>query len=235
MSIARPEVNTIWGSSGAGNIESPAGLVATGWVNSAGAPSYQWMNWILNVLHRMAEYLICRGIPDWSSEETYSVGDTVRYTDGKVYECTTAPTSNQVPTNVTYWQIFGTSWLPDALKNSLASSLPPLISSAMATLLKLTWTGTVTKGTAGFGGLVQFAWDTVTMHQSGEFPGNTAITWNAPFAAIIGVLLTPKEANCTLYVDAQDTTGCTIGVQSTPTSPPNPAHVFVLGIGTPTS
>lgn len=39
----------------------------------------------------------------WYNDLQYEIGDVVYYTNGKLYTCILAPTSNQMPTNATYW------------------------------------------------------------------------------------------------------------------------------------
>ena len=104
MSISKPTLTAVWGSSGSGNIADPGGVNATGIPSGAKSIPRRWLNWVLNKIELPIRYLIARGISDWDASESYSVGDRVQYGDGSkhTYVCIQDNTDT-VPSNVSYW------------------------------------------------------------------------------------------------------------------------------------
>ena len=248
MSIAQPDLNpNPWASSAdSGDIVTPSdGQQAAGFTPTIAAPPYQWMNWILKQVSTLGRYLRSRGVPDYNEAEQYSKGDVVQVagaTDTTVYQCKVTPPFNGFsPGNATYWEIFGFSWLPDALESALAAgTLPSLMENSLLGLFGVTKS---TGGSAGSEeGLIQLfgwqiCWRQLSLHISGNLPTATAFTWRTAFGTCWGAVAVPQEASLVVAVTASNNAGATI----TPTPTDHTltwggASAFVIGIGlAPTS
>lgn len=247
MSIAQPDLNpNPWASSAdSGDIVTPSdGQQAAGFTPTIAAPPYQWMNWILKQVSTLGRYLRSRGVPDYNEAEQYSKGDVVQVagaTDTTVYQCKVTPPFNGfAPGNATYWEIFGFSWLPDALKASLATKLPTLMHAALLTVFGVA--GQAAGGPGSYEGTVQafgyqLCWRQLAFTISGNLPVGTALTWNSAFGTCWGAVAVPQEASLVVAVTASNNAGATI----TPTPTDHTltwggASAFVIGIGlAPTS
>ena len=238
MAIEKPSPIQVWaGDADPADIAEPSGgQQLAGFTPTIAAPPMQWVNWILKQATGIASYMMAKGVPDYDADEVYSGGDTVRWTDGLIYEHKDiGNTTGIAPPRANTWDLFGATWLPDVLKDSLAAKLPALMLAGLLSVSKTEQYGTYAYGACRIAGLIQFAWKQMTLDMGGNYPVNTAMTWKKPFFALSAVMATPRTANCTFYIPTSDENGCTVGVQSTQTSPPNPATAFVFAIGFPTS
>ena len=201
---------------------------ASGWTATNPAPPYQWENWLHNYAMKAVRYLSGNGIPAYDAVEEYAVGDVVQYgTPSKTYQCVAATPGNTVPTNASFWEVYGVSWLPDALKASLAASLPALMLAAMKTLLGINLTADITGGTFDCGGL-RIGWLNDALGKSNGNVTTSTFTWSAAFENVFGAVAMPYGADVVLSVSAFDTSTCTI----TPFGQAANCTVFVVGLGT---
>ena len=241
MSIQKPNLIVPWASNpDPGDIITPSEpQQEAGFTPTIAAPPYQWVNWVMNALGKGVRYMMGRSISDYNGSEQYSKGDCVQAEGdpGTVYQCIeTPPAPGHGLAESTYWEIFGTTWLPDALKTSLATKLPSLMLSALLTLMRVAVTGYATNGTIQFFGQ-QIAFNLVTYttdngYISGGFPISQPITWQIPFGTIYGTIATPLEGNTVISIQAQTVNGCNVTPQTlVSTNPANPLHVFVIAIG----
>jgi hypothetical protein len=148
-------------------------------------------------------------------------------TPSKTYQCVAATPGNTVPTNASFWEIYGVSWLPDALKASLAASLPALMLAAMKTLLGITLAGDITGGTADCGGL-RIGWLTGALDKSNGTITTSTFTWSAAFENVFGAVATPFGADIQVHVGAFDATTVTL----VPFGQSANCSLFVIGLGT---
>jgi hypothetical protein len=236
MSITKPTVSNVWASAAAeGDIVTPSGgQQVAGFTPSIAAPPYQWMNWVLKQATSMGRYLMARGIPSYDADETYSGFDVCRWTDNIVYEhLDIGNTIGIAPPQSNTWQPFGATWLPDALKASLATKLPALMIVAIKGLLGIysQVNGDVTAGTIQFGG-IQLCWRKYTFTISNTLPVSGSVTWDNPFGAIFGVLATPVDYHLIVSIPHCSTTGADVVPTVTGSSVWQTASAFILAIGT---
>lgn len=249
MSIAQPDLDANPWASGAaeGDISTPSyGQQLAGFTPTIAAPPYQWMNWVLKQTSTLGRYLRSRGIPDYNSAEQYSKGDVVQVagaTVSTVYQCKVTPPFNGFATdNTTYWEIYGVSWIPDAIKTALAESLPPLIHVALRTLfgfssnLEIDHNGDPVAGTIRWGGW-QLSWVNYSFTiGAGSVPQAGSVTWDMPFGAIYGVMATPIDYHLVVSIPHWRTTGADIVPTVIGTLTWMTASTFILAIGSaPTS
>jgi hypothetical protein len=79
-----------------------------GWPMSSVPPSRQRFNWVLNFLMNGVRYLTRRGVPDYSDEETYSVGDCVIGPDGRTYQSLQNDNTDHTPySSPLHWEQWG--------------------------------------------------------------------------------------------------------------------------------
>ena len=233
MSISRPSLTdvVIWaGAAAPGDIATPTtGQQAAGWTPTPAAPPYQWMNWIKNFLSKGVLYLMGRGISDYDATLDYGTNDTVRGADGKVYESMGFTSAGNAPPNGTYWRIFGVGWLEDALKTSLADSLPPLMAAVMHNLLGInfTYASVPTRGTFDCGG-VRIAWFGVPLSTSNGYVTTTTVHWLSPFGDIFTAVATPYGPDILISIPALDATSVTL----VPSGGAASGTVGVIAIGT---
>ena len=243
MSIARPSTASVvpWaGSAAGGDIATPTtGQQAAGFTSPPAAPPKQWLNWVEKFATSAGLYMMGRGVPDYAADLTYSLNDVARGSDNIVYEWINAtPGSGHAPPNGTYWQVFGASWLPNALKASLADLLPSLMAEAIAAQLHIASTGNAASGSFRIANLL-ICWSQITF--IGQAPVGypelmTGVSWSAPFANFFGAVATPVEANLIVNLPTSLTPLTTFSAQAIPTTPPVVSypifHAFVIGIGT---
>ncbi len=232
MSIARPSLTdvVIWaGAAASGDISTPTtSQQGAGFTDTPAAPPKEWFNWIQKFVSSCALYLMGRGISDYDATLDYGTNDTVRGTDGKVYESKGYTPAGNAPPNGTYWRIFGVGWIEDALKTSLAASLPALMLSSIKTLLgvQIAYSDA---GAATFdcGGLrINVA--TLTLNVSNGNVTTTTFNWRAPFGLIFGALANQVSDADIIVSTAPTPTACTV----VPRGSSAGAAVFVVGFGT---
>lgn len=80
-------------------------FISAGWQSSSTPPSRQYFNWVLNHATNGVQYLIKRGISDWDTAETYSVGDVVQ-SGSVLYQSAVASNTGNTPSAVS------TQWAP---------------------------------------------------------------------------------------------------------------------------
>lgn len=107
MAIAtKPPKRNSWANAAAGSPDiEESGLVDTGWTPAGVIPTRGEMNFELNRYDNGLNYLLQRGIADWSADETdYAVGAIVRYTNNQYYQLFgTATTGVNPATDVSNW------------------------------------------------------------------------------------------------------------------------------------
>lgn len=82
--------------------------MATGFPLSAIRPDRQTFNGLLNEITNAIRYLLRRGVPDWSSAETYLIGDRVIGSNNSIYvSLTNSNTNNDPTTSATHWRLEG--------------------------------------------------------------------------------------------------------------------------------
>jgi hypothetical protein len=82
--------------------------IAEGWPQSNVPPSRQRFNWILNFLANGNRYLQQVGLSDWDSQETYSIYDRTRGSNGKSYRSTENNNLGNDPTTTpAKWERWG--------------------------------------------------------------------------------------------------------------------------------
>lgn len=102
MSTRPPKLPT-WASGAGDNVQPTNGEITAGWPTSQTPPSRQRFNWFFNLVMNGVQYLIRRGISDWTSDEDYSIGDKSMGSDLKTYIAIQASTNKDPVTEPTYW------------------------------------------------------------------------------------------------------------------------------------
>jgi hypothetical protein len=115
MSIVKTTLSAPWGSGAPSNLADPGGINDGGMPSGAKSIPRRWLNWILNKVDTQVRYLLGRGVPDYDSWESYSVGDRMQCNDGvglNTYKCIVASVGdgtggNSPVTAPTYWIKWG--------------------------------------------------------------------------------------------------------------------------------
>jgi hypothetical protein len=234
MSITKPPVKNFWANAAAsGDLIEPSDAVKeAGMTAISAAIPFQWFNWICKQATSVGAYLMARGIPDHDAGESYTVGDVVQaVSDGSVWRCKQACAGTQAVAENAYWEHFGANWLADALKTSLAASLPALMLAAMKTLLGIGLTADITGGHFDCGGL-RIGWLTGALGKSNGYVTTSTFTWPAAFEPAYGAMPVPYGSDVLLSVGGFSDSTITI----VPFGQAANCTVFVLGLGgTPTS
>jgi hypothetical protein len=192
MSIAKTTLSAPWGSGGPSNLADPGGINDTGMPSGAKSIPRRWLNWILNKIDTQARYLLGRGIPDYDSWESYSVGDRMQCNDGvglNTYKCIVASvgdgTGGNSPVNApTNWIRWGYTAAD--------------IGGWTTGIATITVTGTGGAGTTGNAGVLSvpsasgFGFKILTFKQTGitlseSVVLNVALTGAAAFSAILTI------------------------------------------------
>lgn len=106
MALTRPEVLPSWADSG-DKVQPSDPEIEEGWPLTNVPPPRQYFNWAFNYFMNGIRYLTRRGIPDWSSTETYMIGDSVIGPNNKVYRSLTDNNLNKTPaTNPSNWLVW---------------------------------------------------------------------------------------------------------------------------------
>lgn len=105
MALTKPEVLPVWAESG--DIVKPTDVeIANGWPLTNVPPARQRFNWFFNYAMNAIRYFSRRGLPDWDSAETYSIGDTVIGNDNLIYRSRINSNLNKTPsTSPTEWEV----------------------------------------------------------------------------------------------------------------------------------
>ena len=102
MSTRPPKLPT-WASGAGDNVQPTNGEITAGWPASQTPPSRQRFNWFFNLVMNGVQYLVRRGISDWTSDEDYSIGDKSMGSDLKTYIAIQASTNKDPVSEPTYW------------------------------------------------------------------------------------------------------------------------------------
>ena len=102
MSTRPPKLPT-WASGAGDNVQPTNGEITSGWPASQTPPSRQRFNWFFNLVMNGIQYLVRRGISDWTSDEDYSIGDKSMGSDLKTYIAIQASTNKDPVSEPTYW------------------------------------------------------------------------------------------------------------------------------------
>ena len=155
MSIAKPALKTIWGSTAPTNLADPGGVNATGIPADAKSIPRRWLNWILNRIETPIRYLMARGIADWDENEYYTVGDICsRYIEGQGHSTyrawQNAHGADQGPPNDHHWIRWGfnADQFTELFTSLLTSAFPDLFSAAFATQFPISMQGLTTWATS---------------------------------------------------------------------------------------
>jgi hypothetical protein len=231
MSISKPPVKNFWANAAASEdvIEPSDAIKDAGMTPASKAIPRQWFNWLCKQATSVGAYLMARGIPDHDGGESYTVGDVVQaVSDGSVWRCKQACAGTQAVAENAYWEHFGANWLADALKTSLAASLPALMLTAMKTLLGIGATvGDITGGCFDCGGL-RVGWVTGALDKSGGNVTTSIFTWHDPFGDIFTAVATPEGSDIQVHISAFDAATVTL----VPFGQSANCTLFVLAIGT---
>lgn len=104
MAITKPPVLPVWAESG-DKVQPSDVEIQTGWPLSNVPPSRQRFNWFFNYVMNAVRYFSRRGLPDWDSAETYSIGDTVIGNDNAIYRSLINSNLNKTPsTSPAEWE-----------------------------------------------------------------------------------------------------------------------------------
>ena len=101
MAFAKPNVNTVWATSG--TIVSPGSAkVALGWVKEI--PDFEFENWVQNRQDQFNAHVNQYGIPVWDSVTEYIAGKSyVQGSDGNIYKALTTNTNKNPVTSSSDW------------------------------------------------------------------------------------------------------------------------------------
>jgi hypothetical protein len=83
----KPDVNTVWASSGI-SIDPTPGKIETGWVVEK--PPYQWENFMRNRDGNFIKHVNQRGVAEWDSTTEYEIGSLSIASDNNLYQSKTA-------------------------------------------------------------------------------------------------------------------------------------------------
>jgi hypothetical protein len=130
MALNRPEVLPTWAETG--DVEQPTNPeISEGWPLTNIPPPRQYFNWAFNYFMNGVRYLTRRGVPDWSSAETYSIGDTAIGPDNKPYRSLTDGNLNKTPaTSPGNWKLWLSSVNDIPAATTADAGIAPLATAA---------------------------------------------------------------------------------------------------------
>jgi hypothetical protein len=134
MPLTRPTVLPTWAEAG-DKVQPTEAEIQTGWPLTNVPPSRQRFNWLQNYLMNGIRYLARRGVSDWSSDETYEIGDRVIGADGYTYKALVQNTNKTPAANPGEWMLWA---LDSAQTDSRIQINAPKISAAGGTENALT-------------------------------------------------------------------------------------------------
>lgn len=186
-----------------------------GWLNADGSgnvlPYAEDMNGLFYTLSYNTAYLYEKGIPEYSSTQTYYLNSFCQYS-GKIYRCKGDSVINIAPTNTNYW---------DALPSS---SYTATTVGAGTTNYGTVYAGTDTAGTqfqfktiiGGSNVTITETADSLTISSTGGGGGGASFVANSPLSYSNGVLsISAASSSQNGYLSAADWTSFNSKLSST--------------------